>query len=475
MFGLESGLLLLLLICLACACFFEFVNGFHDTANAVATVIYTNSLKPQVAVVWSAFCNFIGVLAGGTAVAMGIVNLLPVEVLIDQDIHHSIAMVLALLSSAIIWNMGTWYYGLPSSSTHTLVGSILGVGFAFGIMSNTGTESVNWSKVKETGISLLVSPLFGFMVAGGILLVLKHMLSKSQPKLFEEPIKDTPPPMWIRGVLVLTCTLVSFFHGSNDGQKGVGLVMLILIGIVPAWFALNTELNIQNINAPVTKIEQRLTSLPNFPSGSEGYLLVGQSIALCEKLKQDVAAHPGHGLLEESNNQRAQTLNFALRKDILLLNKNLTKLDKLDDSKITADFKKELKADFKEVKAHTDYAPSWVTLMISISLGLGTMIGWKRIVLTIGEKIGKSHLTYGQGASAELVAASTIGVSSFLGLPVSTTHVLSSGVAGTMVAADGKDNLQMSTVKNILLAWLLTFPVSMLLAGSLFYLFTYIF
>lgn len=467
--------MLLLLICLACACFFEFVNGFHDTANAVATVIYTNSLKPGVAVVWSAFCNFTGVLAGGTAVAMGIVNLLPVEVLIDQDVHHSIAMVLALLASAIIWNMGTWYYGLPSSSTHTLVGSILGVGFAFGLMSGTGTETVNWGKVKETGISLLVSPLFGFMVAGGILLLLKQLLVKKQPKLFEEPVKDTPPPMWIRGILVLTCTLVSFFHGSNDGQKGVGLVMLILIGIVPAWFALNTELNIQTINEPLTKIEAQLSGLPTFPSGSEGYLLVGESRSLCEKLRKDIEAHPGHGQLESDNSQRAQDLNFALRKDILLLNKNLGKIEKLEDSNITAELKSELKSNLKVIKAHTDYAPSWVTLMISLSLGLGTMVGWKRIVLTIGEKIGKSHLTYGQGASAELVAASTIGVSSFLGLPVSTTHVLSSGVAGTMVATDGKDNLQMSTVKNILLAWLLTFPVSMLMAGSFFYLFVKVF
>jgi phosphate/sulfate permease len=122
MFGLETGILILLVFCLLAACVFEFINGFHDTANAVATVIYTKSLKPTQAVVWSGIVNFLGVITGGVGVGMGIVNLLPVELLIDQNVYHAIAMVLALLFSAIIWNFGTWYYGIPSSSSHTLIG-----------------------------------------------------------------------------------------------------------------------------------------------------------------------------------------------------------------------------------------------------------------------------------------------------------------------------------------------------------------
>lgn len=131
------------------ACAFEFVNGFHDTANAVATVIYTNSMKPTVAVVYSGVLNFIGVLTGGIGVAMGIVNLLPMEVLVDSNVYHGVAMILALLISAIAWNLGTWYLGIPASSSHTIIGSILGIGLAFYFLPGaTGGSAVNWDKAR---------------------------------------------------------------------------------------------------------------------------------------------------------------------------------------------------------------------------------------------------------------------------------------------------------------------------------------
>lgn len=466
MFGLETGLLVLLIFCLVAACAFEFVNGFHDTANAVATVIYTNSLKPWVAVIWSGICNFAGVFLGpgGIAVAMGIVNLLPIDLLIDQNVYHSIAMVLALLFSAIIWNLGTWYYGLPSSSSHTLIGSILGVGIAFSFMpEHTSGAAVNWSKATEIGLSLLVSPLFGFTFTI-LLMYLLRKIVKDQ-KIFQEPDKDKPPPLWIRSVLIGTCTLVSFFHGSNDGQKGVGLVMLILIGIVPAFFAINTSQSPQVILSGLAGIEQTLSRVEAKVATAEDQQKLADINNRIDSLHRIVTT----GMQAIPDRQKLE-----VRRDILLINKNLTSL--INDSSLELNEKEaqSIRSCLGQLRTATDYAPFWVLLIISLSLGAGTMVGWKRIVRTIGEKIGKEHLTYAQGASAELVAASTIGLASGLGLPVSTTHVLSSGIAGSMVANKGLGNLQPKTVKNIALAWVLTLPVSITLSGGLYFFFRWI-
>jgi phosphate/sulfate permease len=155
----------------------------------------------------------------------------------------------------------------------------------------------------------------------------------------------------------------------------------------------------------------------------------------------------------------------------MLMDRHLNSLIKKEEVRISESEKKLLKDELKLVRKVTDYSPTWVLFMISISLGIGTMVGWKRIVKTVGEKIGKEHLTYAQGASAEIVAASTIGLSTYFGLPVSTTHVLSSGIAGSMVASKGVKNLQPDTVRNILLAWFLTLPVVMVMAGTLFLVF----
>src|SRR5687768_2988127 len=466
MFELDFAYSALLIICLFAACSFEFVNGFHDTANAVATVIYTNSLKPWVAVIWSGFWNFLGVLLGGISVAVGIINLLPVETLVDQNIAHSLSMVVALLLTAIFWNLGTWYLGIPCSSSHTLIGSILGVGLAYSLLPEASGEAVNWDKARDIGASLLVSPLFGFSVTIVLMYLIRTFTKKTSygESLFKEPKKNQPPPKWIRGILILTCTLVSFFHGQNDGQKGVGLVMLILIGIVPLYFALDANFKPTSVPDSLVRIERIMATIDPMDLSAPDREKLSDANQMNTRLQARFETLAVVGDIPKEQ-------RFLVRKDIMLMDRYFSDIGKKPEVRLSDQEKRSLKDELKNVRRVTDYSPDWVILMISLSLGLGTMIGWKRIVKTVGEKIGKEHLTYAQGASAELVAASTIGMSSYFSLPVSTTHVLSSGIAGSMVASKGVKNLQGDTIRNILMAWFLTLPVVMIMAGTLFLLF----
>lgn len=466
MFELDLSHAILLILCLAAASGFEFVNGFHDTANAVATVIYTNSLKPWVAVILSGIFNFLGVWMGGIGVAIGIINLLPVESLVDQSVAHSISMVMALLFSAIFWNLLTWYFGIPCSSSHTLIGSILGVGVAYSLLPGATQAAVNWSKAQDIGLSLLVSPLFGFSMTIILMFLIRNLTKKTAygDSLFKEPKKNTPPPTWIRTILILTCTSVSFSHGSNDGQKGVGLVMLILIGIVPAYFALQSSFNPSTLSTPLNRIEQIINTIDATPLSNTHKQTLIESKDLIGELDRRISGITTVNAIPK--NER-----FLVRKDIMLLNRNVKDLMGVPEVSISEQYRTDIDASLSSIRQITDYSPRWVILMISLSLGLGTMIGWKRIVKTVGEKIGKEHLTYAQGASAEIVTASTIALSTSFGLPVSTTHVLSSGIAGSMVASKGIKNLQPDTVRNILMAWFLTLPVVMIMSGSLFLLF----
>jgi phosphate/sulfate permease len=470
MFELDLSYSILLIIFILGACFFEFVNGFHDTANAVATVIYTNSLKPVFAVVWSGVFNAIGVFFGGIAVAMSIVNLLPVEALVDQNIAHGLSMVAALLISAIFWNLITWYYGIPCSSSHTLVSAILGVGIAYYLLPEASEGGVNWTKAKEIGLSLMLSPAVGFTLTILLMLILRMVTRKSKDgdELFKEPKKNAPPPFWIRGILVLTCTAVSFFHGQNDGQKGVGLIMLILIGIVPAYFALDMRLTTDKLNQPLAQVGSVIYSIDSTQLSANGKKEFANLLAMHAELKN-------HFNNATTLKDVPKAKRFEVRKDIMLIDRDVKKLMNNDDVRLSEVDKASLTANMKTLRKATDYSPYWVILLISLSLGVGTMIGWKRIVKTIGEKIGKEHLTYAQGASAELVASATIGLSSYGGWPVSTTQVLSSAVAGSMVASKGVKNLQPATVRNILLTWALTLPVVVVLSGTLFLLFRSIF
>jgi PiT family inorganic phosphate transporter len=473
---------LLLGLALFIALGFEFVNGFHDTANAVATVIYTHSLPANFAVVWSGLWNLAGVLVSSGAVAFGIISLLPVELILQVGSSAGFAMVFALLIAAIIWNLGTWWLGLPSSSSHTLIGSVIGVGLMNQLMGGpNGTSGVDWGQATKIGYSLLLSPLFGFVLAGGLLLLMKTFVRV--PALYEAPKSAEPPPFWIRSLLVVTCTLVSFFHGSNDGQKGMGLIMLILIGTVPTAYALNRSMHESQIETFIAMSDRASTILGHYSQGAAPadyraevtrYVRTrqptGETIPAIEALTKDirdqVAAY--HAIDKIPPEQVGN-----VRNDMYLTGESLRLMKKSGKPAISAADQAAIDAYHKELDEATKFIPTWVKVAVAVALGMGTMIGWKRIVVTVGEKIGKSHLTYGQGAAAEIIAASVIGAADGLGLPVSTTHVLSSGVAGTM-AANGS-GLQWGTIKSLATAWVLTLPVSIALSGSLFWVFRHTF
>jgi len=475
---------LLLFVALLIALGFEFVNGFHDTANAVATVIYTRSMPAHIAVVWSGGFNLFGVLMSTGAVAFGIVSLLPVELILQVGSSAGFAMVFALLIAAIIWNVGTWYFGLPASSSHTLIGSIIGVGVTNALLrGRDGTSGVDWGQASGIGKALLLSPLFGFILAALLLLVLRGLLSRAAT-LFAEPRGDQPPVWWVRGILVLTCTLVSFFHGSNDGQKGMGLIMLILIGTVPTAYALNRALPPSQIEHFVATSKAASTVIE---AKAAGYNVLGNPrpavTGYVAQHQINEGTYPSLAVLvRDISNQVTQYGSLAkipmeavgnTRNDMYLASEAIRILMKDKEADLNKDEVTTLNAYKGSLDSATKFIPTWVKIAVAIALGLGTMIGWKRIVVTVGEKIGKTHLTYAQGACAEITAAATIAAADGYGLPVSTTHVLSSGIAGTM-AANGS-GLQWATIRNIALAWVLTLPAAMMISGFLYWSFSRLF
>jgi inorganic phosphate transporter, PiT family len=471
---------MLLVLALAIALGFEFVNGFHDTANAVATVIYTHSLEPNIAVVWSGLCNLAGVLASTGTVAFTVITLLPVELILQVSAGAGFAMVFALLIAAILWNLGTWWFGLPASSSHTMVGSIIGVGVANQLMStHTGTSGVDWDQAAKVFKVLLISPVVGFGCAALLFLLSKATIK--YPELYEAPKGSNPPPWPIRALLILTCTGVSYFHGSNDGQKGMGLIMLILIGTVPTAYALNhavSEKDAQQFIA-ASQTAGKILDQHVDKSGILGadartevtdYIRTKQiqpdTVLALRELVEDLNHEVG--LYKEFKSVPAgQQTN--VRNDMYVASEAIRLMEKNHNPAFTPAETDSLTAYKKQVDKATKFIPAWVKVAVALALGMGTMVGWKRIVVTVGEKIGKEHLTYAQGACAELVAMATIFAADNFGLPVSTTHVLSSGVAGTMAA--NRSGLQMSTIRNIAAAWVFTLPAAALLSGSLFWAF----
>jgi PiT family inorganic phosphate transporter len=478
--GLAIGALVMLGLALLIALGFEFVNGFHDTANAVATVIYTHSLPPLFAVIWSGAFNFLGVLTSSGAVAYSVVTLLPVELILQVSAGAGFAMIFALLIAAIIWNLGTWMMGLPNSSSHALVGSIMGVGLANQLMAPAGsaTSGVDWNQALGVFKALGFSPLLGFALSAVLLILMKLVVK--MPKLYEAPEGNKPPPLAIRGLLVLTCTGVSFFHGSNDGQKGMGLIMLILIGAAPTAYALNraipestTPAFIQTVQAAQSVFKAHAGSATPPADTAAARSTVGDGLKTKDVNKPEVYA----ALVTLTGDIGNQVKNYGAIKSVpaaatpnvrndMYLASDAVRVMGAKPAGFSDEETGKLKSLASALNGGTRFIPTWVKVCVALALGLGTMVGWKRIVVTVGEKIGKTHLTYAQGASAEIVAMATIGLADAYGLPVSTTHVLSSGVAGTMAASGS--GLQWGTIKNMILAWVMTLPAAMAIAGSLY-------
>ncbi len=482
--SLAGGAFAFLALALLIALGFEFVNGFHDTANAVATVIYTHSMPAPLAVVWSGFFNFLGVMLSSGAVAYSIVTLLPVDLILNVGSVGGFAMIFALLLAAILWNLATWAVGLPNSSSHALIGSILGVGLANQLINGggaDGTSGVDMVQVWKVLSALAFSPIVGFVGALLLLLVMKRFLRDK--KLYEAPEGQTPPPRGIRALLIGTCTAVSFAHGSNDGQKGMGLIMLILIGCAPTAYALNRTMPESAMPAFVQSAQAASAAYRAHADGAPADVATSRARvtqALKTKHVADPVIYGALATLSDDVSSRIASYGSLgkvpaaatpnLRNDMYLV-LDTTKLiaeDKSAQSRFTAQEITTLKSYNSGLEQGTRYIPTWVKVTVALALGLGTMVGWKRIVVTVGERIGKTHLTYGMGASAELVAAATILLAVRYGMPVSTTHILSSGVAGASVANGA--GLQRRTVMNMALAWMMTLPVAMLLSGGLYWL-----
>jgi len=466
---------------------FEFVNGFHDTANAVATVIYTRSLRPGAAVAWSGVWNALGVLhasATGLVVAFSIVHLLPVDLLVDSGRGAGMAMVFSLLLAAVIWNLGTWLFGLPASSSHTLIGAVLGVGLAasWGGTGGFGT-GVNWAKAGQVLLSLIISPAIG--VAAGALLLWLVRRFFSAPQLHAPAAADAPPPAGVRALLVAACTGVSFAHGSNDGQKGIGLIMLILIGVMPAAFALDTRTP-GSLPAASTAINRLDAALARGEAEGQDHVEVGGASGSHEggaewqhvRLTPRPFEGPTGDLRREIAGLGEQLRRFgaagevppderwALRTRILRARQAIVDYEAHHAATMSSGLRHELRDQAARLAALTEYAPGWVPIGVALALGLGTMVGWKRIVVTVGEKIGATPMSYAQGASAQVVTAATILAADVAGAPVSTTHVLSSAIAGSMAA--GGSALQPATLRSIALAWVLTLPASLALGAVLY-------
>ncbi|GKW12836.1 MULTISPECIES: inorganic phosphate transporter PitA [Pectobacterium] len=490
--GLDYYTGLMLILALLFVLMYEAINGFHDTANAVATVIYTRAMRAEFAVVMAGVFNFFGVLLGGLSVAYAIVHLLPTDLLLNVSSAHGLAMVFSMLLAAIIWNLGTWYFGIPASSSHTLIGSIIGIGLTNALLTDTSiVDALNVPKMISIFLSLLLSPIVGMVVAGLMLLVLRRFWnnSKKRKRVHLTPVDrekqdgKRKPPFWTRTALILSAIGVSFSHGANDGQKGIGLIMLVLIGVAPAGFIVNMNASgydISRTRDAVVNLQEyykqhgdALThvidlSPPVIPTPESTIPGNGQKEFHCDSSRVMIAIERTQGLLNnlKSYDQLNPDDRSRVRRLLMCISDTMDRVIKLPET--SGEDKRYLSNLRKDMLQTVEYAPLWIIVAVALALSLGTMVGWKRVAVTIGEKIGKKGMTYAQGVSAQVTAALSIGVASYTGMPVSTTHVLSSAVAGTMIADGG--GVQGKTIRSILLAWVLTLPVSMLMSGALYWL-----
>jgi PiT family inorganic phosphate transporter len=450
----------MLVACFVLVLAFEATNGFHDTSNAVATVIYTNTLKPVPAVIWSGLLNFVGVLVGGISVAYALVEILPPDVLTPPDGSPAVPMLMAIFVSALFWNVFTWAFGIPNSSSHCIIGALIGVAVGDALLRSRGLgEGVDWKQILTVLKALAISPVLGLVGAGGLYALLRLVVRRGH--LFEPPEGDTPPVWWLRGLLILTCTSVSFSHGTNDGQKSIGLIMLTIIGLMPATFALNPEVPAQ-LGALSAHAAEAIPLIAKY-----GDDVKAQGLRAAAALQQAGPGLDGQAtrLGDGQAPAAARATRSQLRGDVYVV---LSELKHVTEAvQASAGEKSQAKTLRQEMGPPVQYAPIWVRMLSALCLGAGTMVGYKRVVRTLGERLGKQHMTPGQGASAELVGSILIGTAGFTGLPVSTTHIITSGIAGTMIA--GGQGVQPNMLVRIVLAWVFTLPITMAVAAGLFY------
>ena len=458
----SSGIVIaMLVVCFVMVLAFEATNGFHDASNAVATVIYTQSLKPVPAVIWSGLMNFVGVLVGGIAVAYALVEILPPDVLTPPDGAPAVPMLVSIFVSALFWNILTWAFGIPNSSSHCIIGALIGVAAADAILkSRSLAHGVDWKQIVTVLEGLAISPVLGFVLAGLVYGALRLVVRKGH--LFEAPKEGQPPVWWLRALLILTCTSVSFSHGTNDGQKSIGLIMLTIIGLLPSSYALNPKATDQ-----LTQLSQHATQaiplIQRYGDDVKAQALkaataLQQSTPELNKQASQLQANGGKADSERAT--RAQLRGYIY--DVVSQMKHVGELKSASpaDKKQAGDL-------LKQMSLPVEYAPLWVRMLSALCLGIGTMVGYKRVVRTLGERLGKQHMTPGQGASAELIGAVLIGTAGFSGLPVSTTHIVTSGIAGTMVA--GGQGVQGNMFFRIAMTWVVTLPVTMAVSAALFY------
>ncbi|WP_225639450.1 inorganic phosphate transporter PitA [Candidatus Profftia sp. (ex Adelges kitamiensis)] len=490
--GLNFLTSLMLICALIFVLFYEAINGFHDTANAVAIVIYTRALRSQIAVIMSGIFNFLGVILGGLSVAYAIVHLLPIDLLLNVGTNHVLTMMFSLLLSAIIWNLGTWYFALPASSSHTIIGAILGVVLTNSIITHTSIlDDLNIAKIIEILFSLILSPLIGLVLASLMVFILRRYWNntKKRRRIHMTPAERTridgkrKPPFWIRIALSLSAIGVSFSHGANDGQKGIGLLMLVLIGLAPARFVVNmdaTSYDISRTRDAIIHLEQYYHMHQKYmsniirvnSSNTINTTTTGHHNIYCDDSSILIAIN--HAKIMLHNLQSYNSLNLdernKMRRLLICFADTASKAGNLAENDIQDKYL--LNNLYKDLLKTVEYTPISIIVMVALSLSFGTIIGWRRVANTICKKIGKKDMTYAQGISAQITTAISIGVASYTGMPVSTTLVLSSAIAGTMIA-DGS-GVQKKTIKSILLVWLISLPTAMILS-SILYWFAFIF
>jgi PiT family inorganic phosphate transporter len=461
-FAAASNLVIAMLVgCFVLVLAFEATNGFHDTANAVATVIYTHALKPVPAVLWSGLLNFVGVMVGGISVAYALVEILPPDVLTPPDGSPAVPMLVSLFATALFWNVLTWAFGIPNSSSHCIIGALIGVAASDALLQNRGLgPGVDWHQIIKVLEALAISPVLGFVGAGGLYLILRLVVARGS-HLLEPPEDDKPPAWWLRGLLILTCTSVSFSHGTNDGQKSIGLIMLTIIGLMPAQFALNPQVP-DALTALSRNAAEAIPLIQKYGDDQKDRALqAAEALQKAGPAAADQAKPPP----DDGRQAEARATRSQLRGNVYFV---LSEMKHVGESDADPQTKAAAARLGQAMGPPVQYAPTWVRMLSALCLGAGTMVGYKRVVRTLGERLGKAHMTPGQGGSAELVGSLLIGTAGFTGLPVSTTHIITSGIAGTMVA--GGQGVQRSMLVRIGLAWVFTLPVTMLLAGGLFYL-----